>query len=48
MKAALEDFDSCMSMRNSASAHGIPYSRFREWCYGMKKTRKRGPTSVLS
>jgi hypothetical protein len=48
MRAALEDFDSGMSMRNSASPHGIPYSTFREWCYDVRNTRKRGPTSVLS
>jgi hypothetical protein len=48
MTTALEDFDSGMSMRNSASAHGIPYSTFREWCYGVRKSRKRGPISVLS
>jgi hypothetical protein len=29
MQAALEDFDSGMSMRNSAMSHGIPYSTFR-------------------
>jgi hypothetical protein len=48
MRAALEDFDSRMSMQICASAHGIPYSTFREWCYGMRKTMKRGPASVLS
>ena len=30
MRAALEEFDSCMSMLNSTSAHGIPYSAFRK------------------
>jgi hypothetical protein len=28
MATTLEDFDSGMSMRNFASAHGIPYSTF--------------------
>ena len=35
-------------MRNSISAHGIPYFTFREWCYGMRKIKKRGLASVLS
>jgi hypothetical protein len=48
MRVALEDFDSGMSMRNFASAHGIPYSTFREWCYGVRKTKKRSPATALS
>jgi hypothetical protein len=48
MTKALEDFDSGMSMRKSASANGIPYSTFREWCYGVMKKRRRGPARVLS
>jgi hypothetical protein len=48
MTAALADFDSGMSMRRAALTHGIPYSTFPEWCYGMRKSRKRGPAGVLS
>jgi hypothetical protein len=48
MIKVLEDFDSGMSMRNFASANGIPYSTFREWCYGVMKKRRRGPARVLS
>ena len=48
MQAALEDFDSGMSMRNSTGNHSIPYSTFRKWCYGVRKTQKRGPGGVLS
>jgi hypothetical protein len=48
MTAALADFDSGMSMRGAAMTHGIPYSTFREWCYGVRKSRKKGPASVLS
>jgi hypothetical protein len=35
-------------MRNSVGNHGIPYSTFREWCYGVRTTRRRGPGGVLS
>jgi hypothetical protein len=48
MTAALADFDSGMSMRGAALTHGIPYSTFSEWCYGVRKSRKRGPAGVLS
>jgi hypothetical protein len=48
MRAALEEFDTGMSMRNSTASHGIPYSTFRDWSYGVKKSMKRGPSSVLS
>jgi hypothetical protein len=48
MRAALEDFDSCMNMRNSTMTHEIPYSTFKEWCYGIRKSKKRGPTTILS
>jgi hypothetical protein len=48
MTKALEDFDSGMSMRKSASANGIPYSTFREWCYGVRKSKERGPASMMS
>ena len=48
MTAALANFDSYMSMRGAAMTHGIPYSTFREWCYGMRKSRKRGLAGVLS
>jgi hypothetical protein len=48
MKATLEDFDSGMSKKNSAMSHGIPYSTFREWCYGVRRTWRRGPRGVLS
>jgi hypothetical protein len=39
MRAALEDFDSGMSMKNSVGNHGIPYSTFREWYYGKRTWR---------
>jgi ADP-heptose:LPS heptosyltransferase len=48
MRATLEEFDSSMNMQNSAMNHGILYSAFQEWCYGVRKSRKRGLASVLS
>lgn len=35
-------------MRQAASTFNIPYSTFREWCYGIRTTRKKGPPTVLS
>jgi hypothetical protein len=35
-------------MRNSTMKHGISYSTFREWCYGVRRTPRRGPGSVLN
>ena len=48
MERALTAYDEGMSMREASQCHGIPYSTFREWCYGERKSRKRGPACVLS
>ena len=48
MTRALTAYDEGMSMRQASQCHGIPYSTFREWCYGERKSRKRGPAGVLS
>lgn len=34
---ALATYDEGMSMHVVARIHGIPYSTFREWCYGVRK-----------
>ena len=48
MARALTAYDEGMSMRQASQCNGIPYSTFREWCYGERKSRKRGPAGVLS
>ena len=48
MSSALLEHESGASMRQAATVHGIPYSTFREWCNGVRKSRKRGGTTVLT
>ncbi len=36
-----------MPMRKAAATYNIPYSSFREWCYGIRISRKKGPPTVL-
>ena len=35
-------------MKKASDLYHIPYSSFREWCYGLRATRKRGPPTILS
>ena len=48
MRAALAQYDEGTSMRQAAARYGIPYSTFRELCYGVSRSRKRGVQSVLT
>ena len=48
MARALRAYDEGMSMRQASHCHGILYSTFRDWCYGISKSRKRGFAGVLS
>lgn len=48
MRDAMAAVDGGMSMKKASTLHHIPYSTFREWCYGVRTTRKRGPPAVLS
>jgi hypothetical protein len=34
-------------MRKAAATYNIPYSTFREWYYGVRTSRKKGPPTVL-
>lgn len=47
LQQALAAFDDGVSMRKAAVTYNIPYSTFREWCYGIRTSRKKGPSSVL-
>ena len=48
MSSALLEHESGASMRQAAILHGIPYSTFRDWCYGVRKSRKKGVIGVLT
>ena len=48
MARALGAYDEGMNMHQASHYHGIPYSTFRDWCYGTSKSRKRGSVDVLS
>jgi len=48
MRAALVEHDLGASMMQATSAHDIPYSTFWDWCYGMRKSRKRGIQGVFT
>jgi hypothetical protein len=37
-----------MSMKKASEQFRIPYSSFREHCYGLRKSRNRGAKGVLS
>ena len=45
---AIAAVDDGMSMRKAATTFKIPYSSFREWCHGIRRTKKKGPPTVLS
>ena len=45
---ALVAVDGGMSMKKASDLYHIPYSSFREWCYGLRTSRKMGPPAVLS
>ena len=40
--------DGGMNMHKAAQLYHIPYSSFREWCYSVRTSRKRGPPTVLT
>jgi hypothetical protein len=48
LSSAIAAFDSGMSMKKASEQFHIPYSSFREHCYGTKKSRRRGAKGVLS
>ena len=48
LRETLAAVDDGMSMRKAATTFNIPYSSFREWCYGIRNTRKKGPPTALS
>lgn len=48
LKSALDDVDNGMSMRQASIKHGIPYSFLRDWCYGIRTSRKRGPPPIFN
>ena len=35
-------------MREASKKHGIPYSSLRDWCYGVRTSRKRDPPPILN
>lgn len=45
---ALAAVDDGESMLKAARVHHIPYTTFRNWCYGRTRSRKRGVKAVLS
>ena len=47
LQEALAAVDGGMAMRQAAATYNIPYSTFKEWCYGIRTSRKRGPPTVL-
>jgi hypothetical protein len=48
LSSAIAAFDSGMSMKKASEQFHIPYSSFREYCYGMRKSRRHGAKGVLS
>ena len=40
--------DGGMNMHKAAQLYHIPYSSFREWCYGVRTSRKRRPPTILT
>ena len=48
LSAALATYDNGMSMKKASEQFPIPYTSFREHCYGMRKSRTRGAKVVLS
>jgi hypothetical protein len=48
LRKALAAVDDGQSMKKAAEENHIPYSSFRDWCYGKTRSRKRGVKAVLS
>jgi hypothetical protein len=48
LSSAIIAHDSGMRMEKVSETFNIPYSSFREHCYGMKKSRKREVKEVLT
>jgi hypothetical protein len=48
LRKALVAVDDGKSMKKAAEENQIPYSSFRDWCYGKTRSRKRGMKAVLS
>jgi hypothetical protein len=48
LQRALAAVDEGKSMKKAAAENHIPYSSFRDWCYGKPRTRKRGVKAVLT
>ena len=48
LKYAIEVVDSGVSMKEASRRHNIPYSSVRDWCYGIRRSRKYGPPTVLN
>jgi hypothetical protein len=48
LRQGIAAVDNGMSMKKAAETYGIPYSSFRDWCYGRTSTRLRGARGVLT
>ena len=48
LRKALAAVDDGISMKKVAEENGIPYSSFRDWCYGKTRSHKRGVKAVLN
>ena len=48
LQNAMAAVDGGMSMKKASHLYHIPYTSFREWCYGLRSSRKKGPPAVLS
>lgn len=48
MKALLAQHEHGASMKLAASNNDIPYSTFKEWCYGVRISRKTGIHGALT
>ena len=48
LKAAIDAVDGGTSMNAAAKEFVIPYSTLREWCYGVRSSRQRGPDPTLN
>ena len=47
LREASAAVDAGMTMRKAAATYSIPYSTFREWYFGVRTSRKKGPPTVL-
>ena len=48
LRSALAAVDDGFPMRMAAIQNNIPYSSFRDWCFGRTRSRRRGKMSVLT